>query len=403
MVEPLLAELLVLFPCVAILGVRQAGKTTLLQTLPPEWKRFDLERASDGQVIAADPDLFFRLNPSKVGIDEAQVLPGLFPALRVAIDERRGEPGRFVITGSSSPAITRAISESLAGRVAIIELAPLAWKEIAPGPGALRLLVEGVRDPGAFASLPARPEEIKGVHRYWLGGGYPEPWLNGKERFRGLWMENYLQTYLHRDVVSLFPGLNREKFRQFVQAMAGISGRILNYSDLARTLGVSQPTARDYVEIAHHTFVWRTLPAFTPNSLKRIVKHPKGYVRDSGLLHHMLRIPDLSALLAHPQKGASWEGMVIEEIIRHFNARGTPADFYHYRSGGGAEVDLVIETSDGIVPVEIKHGQSIDRRELRGLRSFMDEHPCPVGLVVHNGEKTQLLDEKIATVPFTAL
>ncbi len=403
--QPLLERYLEQFPCVGIVGPRQCGKTTLLGALGPKWKLVDLERAADFEMVSRDPDLFLRLNSGHVAFDEAQVLPGLFAALRVAIDERRQEYGRFVITGSSSPSLLESISESLAGRIAVIEMAPLSWSEIRPVRG--RSVVEVLVDRSARVEdllEAARPRgDVRDLHEFWFRGGYPEPWLRGEDDFHRTWMEQYVRTYLYRDVGRLFPGLNQTKFRLFLQLMSGLSGSVLNHSDVARSLGVSQPTVRDYFEIAHGTFLWRHVPAYTKKAVKRIVKHPKGYVRDSGLLHHLARIPDLDALLGHPLMGCSWEGTVIEEIIRQLTCLGRGFDTYFYRTAAGAEVDLVIEGDFGLIPVEIKHASVVGARDIRPLRDFVNERGCNVGLVISNDVQARRLDERIVGIPFACL
>ena len=400
---PLLQELLRLFPCVALLGVRQCGKTTLLRELPPDWRLFDMEKLADHEAIARDPDLFLRLNPNHVAIDESQLLPALFPALRVAIDNDRESRGRFVITGSSSPELLSSISESLAGRVAIIDMGPFSLAEayeLPPSP--VLAMLAGRAAANDLANVPARLS-LGQVTDYWLHGGYPEPWIKNSPRFRKLWLQNYLQTYLDRDLPRLFPGLDRQKFRLFVQMLAQLSGSIINYSDVARALGVSQPTARDYFHIAHGSFVWRHLPAYEKNAAKRVVKHPKGYLRDSGLLHFLLHLQDRDDLMAHPRMGASWEGMVIENLVRGLAAAGVDFNAFHYRSGGGAEIDLVLEGEFGLLPVEIKHTQHVDARSLRALRDFVAERGCRYGIVINNDERPRLLDDKLIGIPLAAL
>jgi predicted AAA+ superfamily ATPase len=403
--EDLLHEYLEMFPCVAVLGARQCGKTTLVRGLGHGWKYYDLERGADYDVIGHDPDLFLRLNSGQVIIDEAQLMPKLFPALRVAIDDNRRNPGRFVVTGSSSPDLVRALSESLAGRIGIIEMSPLLWSEVSgvSSSSLLSRLSAGILDPASLLDGLSSAGSTAQAFEYWFRGGYPEPWLRNDERFSERWSEHYIQTYLQRDIASLFPGLDRTRFRLFLQMLGGLSGQVINTAQVARALGVSQPTARDYFEIAHGTFVWRKLPAFQRATAKRVVKHSKGYLRDSGLLHHLLHIPTLDALLRHPQVGLSWEGMVIEEIIRRFNSRGVAIDTTFYRTGAGAEVDLVCEGRFGIVPFEIKRGQRVDLRDLRGLRGFVSEMGCPVGIVVNNDIEPRFYNDSIIGVPFTCL
>ncbi len=400
---PLLHELLGLFPCVALIGVRQCGKTTLLQELLPDWRLLDLEKMADYENIARDPDLFLRLNAERVVIDESQLLPALFPALRVAIDSQRKKPGRFVISGSSSPELLSAISESLAGRIAVIEMGPFSLAEACALPPSPFYGLIGERAPAAALAALTPRASLDQIASYWLHGGYPEPWIKNSDRFRKLWMQNYLQTYLDRDLPRLFPGLDRQKFRLFVQMLAQLSGSIINYSEVARALGVSQPTARDYFQIAHGTFIWRHIPAYEKDATKRVVKHPKGYLRDSGLLHHLLHLQDRNDLMAHPRMGQSWESVVIETLLRGFAAAGVDCRPYHYRTGGGAEIDLVLEGEFGVVPVEIKHTQHVDVRSLRALRDFVAERNCRYGIVINNDERPRLLDENLVGLPFAAL
>ena len=400
--KSLLAEYLATFPCVAILGVRQCGKTTLLSTLPSGWKVFDLERRADYALVARDPDTFFRLNPNRVAVDESQTLPALFPALRVAIDAHRREKGRFVITGSSSPELVAAVSESLAGRVGVIELSPFSWAEVTGTSHRdsllSRLLNRRTKPAGLIDGLRPRGT-IDALHDFWFRGGFPEPWLTPSDRFRARWTEQYIQTYLYRDVKRLFPGLDDVRFARFLEMLGGLSGRIVNYAETARALNVSQPTARDYFDIAHGTFVWRTVRAFSGNAVKRIVKHPRGYLRDSGLLHSLLRIPDRTALLSHPQMGASWEGMVVEEILRQFAALGASVEYSHYRTSGGAEVDLVLRGDFGLVAIEIKHGSDVDARALRPLRDFIVEQNARLGVVLNTDVAPRVYDDRIIGLP----
>ncbi len=400
----LLHEYLGYFPCVVILGSRQSGKTTLLKELPADWKIFDVEKRSDYTIISQDPDLFLRINSSHVAIDEAQFLPNIFPALRVAIDSNREEKGRFVITGSSSPDLVKSISESLAGRVGFMEISPFLVTEALnlPQSGFFRIISEGKNTVKLLKNIPVA-SKLADIHDYWFRGGYPEPWTKDNSRFQNVWMENYIKSYLNRDILRLFPNLNKEKYRIFLGIMSDLSGTIINYSEVARTLGVSVPTVRDYFEIANGSFLWRSIPAYEKNAMKRIVKHPKGHVRDSGLLNHLLHIRDINHLLSHPRAGHLWEGMVTEEIMRGFNAIGEECSCHYYRTSAGAEVDLVIEGRFGVVPIEIKYGQAVDSRELRPIRDFISERGCQYGIIINNDEKPRLYEENLVGVPFSCI
>ncbi len=431
--ETLIEEYLSFFPCVVLVGARQTGKSTLLRKYSEGGTRqfFDLELRADFDQIDQDSDLFLQLQQGPIAIDEAQLMPKLFSALRVAIDRHRDSYGRYLLSGSSSPSLLENISESLAGRVGIIEIGPLSYREICLGSES-RAGDVGPALPnskGAVADLLAQEElsiqvlannmnahssdvcQQSGVqdhaeqhlvlsNQYWLNGGYPEPWIRQAGRFPAVWREQYFKTYIERDLARLFPAINGIRFRRFIELLANSSGDILNYAAMAGVLDVSQPTIKDYVRIATGTFLWRLLPPFLPNTTKRLIKSPRGYFRDSGLLHHLLQVGSEKQLMTHVKSGASWEGLVIQNILLSLDMVGVSYQAYFYRTASGAEVDLIIESNLGLLPIEIKHTQTIRSKHLRTLKAFVSEFNCPLGLVICRDSRVRQLTENVFSIPF---
>ncbi len=398
------SQLLEMFPVVAVIGARQCGKSTLVRNLHPEWSYYDLENPNDYQLISSDPVSFFSINKGKVIIDEAQQYPDLFRVLRGVIDEDRRKCGRFLMTGSSSPEIVKGLTESLAGRVATIEMWPFKQGELYARPLAniYQLVAQGKKD----ELLGIKPVvEMEQAMSTWFWGGFPEPSLAVNEsRFVPLWMENYLRDYINRDIRGLFPRLNIHNYRRFLLALAQFSGHQLNMSTLARSLEVSVSTVKDYLDIIHHTFLWRNLPPFEKNRLKKVQKAPKGYFRDQGLLHYLLRIRDIDSLLLHPVAGFSFESYVTEEIIRGFQSTMEPSiEFSYYRTIDRSEVDLVVEGFWGLLPVEIKLNSLVKKQSLRGLENFIADTGTPFGIVVNRGKDVRYLSDKVIQVPVNYL
>ncbi len=398
-------QLLEMFPAVAIVGPRQCGKSTLVQALRPDWNYYDLERPDDYQLISSDPLGFFERRKGNTIIDEAQQFPELFQVLRNAIDRDRGMAGRYLLTGSSSPDIVRGLSESLAGRIATVELWPFKTVEFyeKPLPDIYRLITSrGIQAQDLTEVKPALTSEQ--VYDQWLKGGYPEPRIKGEQhgKFHGLWMDEYFSDYIRRDIQRLFPRINPQVFRLFIQTLSFHSGNIINQSVIARALEVSSVTAKSYLEILHDTFVWRNLRSYGKNRLKKVKKASKGFFRDQGILHHLLKISDLDSLLIHPTAGTSFEAFIIEEIIRGIQCMLEPGiDFHYYRTRDRSEVDLVIEGPFGLVPIEIKLGHKITQRDLTGLKSFLEDTQAPFGILVSNAERTELLTDRIIHLPAT--
>ena len=405
MFQSQLREFLGYFPCVAIIGPRQCGKTTLVKDYIDEsWKFFDMEKRKDQELVSQDPDLFLKLNKDHVVIDEAQLLPSLFPALRVAIDDDRTKKGRFIISGSSSPELLKNISESLAGRIAIIEMGTFSLREMYQVTELSWInVLQDKLPPEEWASILKPKLTLSEIHTHWLFGSYPEPRVEHDLRYYDVWYENYFDTYIHRDILMLFPKLNFEKYKLFIKGLIYNSGQILNYSIIGQNLGINAQTIKDYFNIAHGTFIWRNIPAFSSNLKKRLIKHPKGILRDSGMLHHRLNLRTIDDLLSHPMMGHSWEGFVTEQILGQFTRHGEKVDYYHYRTSNHTEVDLILETGYGVVPIEIKYNQSVKLNQLKGLNNFIEDFDCKFGIVVNNDESIRQYNEKIWGLPLSHL
>ena len=245
------------FPVVVILGVRQCGKSTLSRMLGPGWKYYDLENPKDYDRVENDPVLFFKDNPQQIIIDEAQTFPSLFSTLRGVVDEDRNQNGRFILTGSASFELLKNISESLAGRVAIVELSPLKMNEVrSESMGTFFDIFEKKIDKADLDALkklrPART--YVDVKHHLLKGGYPQPLLKNDVEFHLDWMENYFSTYINRDMRSLFPRIDILKYRRVVKMLSSLSGSIVNKSEISRSVECSEKLIRDYLQIISGTF-----------------------------------------------------------------------------------------------------------------------------------------------------
>lgn len=318
-------------PAVALLGSRQVGKTTLARGLdlgkPSQY--LDLERPSDLAKLS-DPELYLSgFGGQLVIIDEVQRVPDLFPLLRSLIDERRqaGEKaGHFLLLGSASPELLQQSSETLAGRISYLELSPLQLLEL------------------------SEPDEA--LPTLWERGGYPDSYLAPDAESSIQWREDFITSYVERYMPQQGIAAAPILLRRFCTMLAHQQGATINLSKMAGSLGIDGKTARRYLDLLEGLYLVRSLPPWSRNAGKRLVKSPKVYWRDSGILHTLAGLQNLEQLLGHPLCGASWEGYCIEQILRCLPKGATAS---HYRTHAGAEVDLVIEKPDGeILAVEIK-------------------------------------------------
>ena len=328
--EARLRQLWQQFPAVLILGARQVGKTTLARAAFPKATYCDLEDPTLRHLFAEEPafQLERRVSAHGLILDEAQSVPPVFAALRGLIDRDRKRNGRFLLLGSAHPSLIRQVSESLAGRVGILDLDPFTVSEVA-------------------GRSPQRA-----LHDLWLRGGFPDAFAGN---FRE-WWEAYLRTYVERDLSQLGVGADPVLLRRLLMMLAHCQGGLLNLSQLGQSLGVSYHTVDRYVNVLEQTFLVRRLSPYHRNVGKRLVKAAKVYLRDTGLLHHLLNLSTLAELENHPVRGASWETFVTEDVIRREKLASPQSQFFFWRTATGAEIDLVIERGSQRFGFEIKAG-----------------------------------------------
>ncbi len=322
---------------VALLGPRQVGKTTLAHGLDLPGAKplyLDLELESDRRKLD-EAELYLRGRLDRlVVIDEVQRRPHLFPLLRALVDERirsGDKAGHFLVLGSASRDLLQQSSESLAGRIAYLELPPFGLRE---------LRAAGVLD----------------QDRLWLRGGFPDSYLAADDALSWTWRSNFISTYLERDIPQLGPKLPAELMRRLWSMLALNQGGQLNAAKLAGALGVSGHTVRHYIDVLSDLYMLRQLRPWSGNVSKRLVKSPRVFVRDSGLVHRLANIVDTETLLGHPICGHSWEGFAIEQILAGLNDTWRSS---YYRTAAGADIDLVLESAGGeVIAVEIKRTSS---------------------------------------------
>lgn len=326
-------EGLEIFPVVAILGPRQVGKTTLVKQMMANLEKpsiyLDLEYFADSNKLK-EPDTFFTEHSDKtIILDEIQRMPELFPLLRSIIDQDRRN-GRFILLGSASPNLLKESSETLAGRILYLEMHSIQYNEI--------------------------DTEVTDYKALWIRGGFPTPLLAHKQRAAELWQNSFVQTYVERDLPAMGLAASPILARNLLRMISHMNGGLLTYSDLANSLNVSMPSIKTYLNYLENAFLIRRLEPYFINIGKRLVKSPKIYIRDSGLIHFLLGIQNFDQILGHPSLGSSWEGFVIQQIIANLAIGVEP---YFYRTKDGAELDLLL-VKYGVIEaaIEIKFGSS---------------------------------------------
>ena len=401
--EPVLQKAVLEFPAVVLVGPRQSGKTTLLKHLfSDSYNLISLEPPDVRLAALNDPRGFLNLYPPPVVFDEIQYTPVLLPYIKEQIDMNRNQPGQYILTGSQNLLLMQQVTESLAGRAAVLKLLPFSQWEIAGMPGRKLPWERSAEEHGPDFPLQAQvPGEL------WtqiIRGYYPEIVLSPEHDAR-LWQASYVQTYLERDLRNLRNIGDLTLFQTFLRALAARCAQLMNLSELARDVGISVNTVKDWVSILEASFQIFILRPYFANIGKRLIKSPKIYFVDTGLLCYLVGLRDIEHAAAGPMGGAIFENLVVSELLKIYLHRGEEPAMYFWRTAAGAEVDLVIETQDGIIPMEIKLSETPRpemAKELIGFQRDFKGKTAP-GYVIHPGKMTLPLGHGVTSLPLMNL
>ncbi|USN47626.1 MAG: ATP-binding protein [Pseudobdellovibrionaceae bacterium] len=350
------------YPVVVLMGPRQSGKTTLSRALFPEFNYVSLEQPDIRKIALEDPLAFFKNHHGNLIIDEVQRVPELLSYIQGIIDEPNCTQ-KFILTGSQQFLLMEKVAQTLAGRTRILKLLPLSWSEYAHD---------------------AELEEVI------VQGGYPR--IHDKNLNPGEWHSQYFQTYVERDVREVLQIGDLVAFERFIRLCAGRVGQLINYESLGNDAGVTQPTAKSWLSTLNVSFITTFLPPHFKNFSKRIIKTPKLYFYDTGLLCWLLNIKNANDLKSHPLRGPIFENWVVSEYLKHYYNRGEEPSLYFWRSQKGKEVDLIIDRGSKLFPIEIKSGVTFQSEWIKAIDYFNDLQSAEnlPSACVYGGNKNQI-------------
>lgn len=392
------------FKIVLVKGARQVGKSTLIKNCFPKLKTIVFDPVQDLYGARQDPDQFLANFPSPIILDEVQYVPELVPALKRKID-LSDKKGQYILTGSQNISVIRDISESLAGRVGILELDGMTPYELSNKSEA-NWLKDYLSDSDNFANKPIQTLAAnKTLFETIWAGSLPGLIDMSIEVYSGFF-QSYVQTYIERDV-RLFADINDlSLFSRFVALAAAHSAQEINKSQIGRDIGLSPKQADKWLEILKYSYQWLELPSFSSNILKRIAKKPKGLFTDTGLLCYLQRISSPEALASYPLWGAIFETYCVNNILRLAKVLNTSPAFYHWRTAAGAEVDLVLERDGKLFPIEIKASSNLTKHDTRGIMSFRESYPelnIQLGLIIYAGSEAYKLNDYVMAFPWNGI
>jgi predicted AAA+ superfamily ATPase len=389
------------FKGVLVTGARQVGKSTLLAHVFPEIKNITFDPVQDLYGVRKDPDLFLDNFPPPLILDEIQYVPELFPALKRRMDQNPGT-GQYFLSGSQHLTLLRRLTESLAGRIAILPLGPMTPLEVMGHGDGPFWLAKYLENPSSWThgvyDIPILPHGVFWyLWRGWLPGTLDLP-----DELIPDFCHSYMTTYIERDVCLQGEIRDIMEFSRFVGLVSAYTAQEINYSNLGREIGIMPRTARSWLDILKACFQWREIPAYNGNAIKRIANKPKGYLGDCGFACWLQRISSPTALATSPFLGALFETMVVNYLLTLSDTLTIPPRAWHWRTSGGAEVDLVLERDGRLFPIEIKCKTNLTGHDTRGIRAFYGTYGERVqpGLIFYAGKEVYKVSEQVTAIPW---
>lgn len=395
------------FPVVVVCGARQVGKTTLLRHTFPHLDYVVLDPATDVEGARSEPDLFLRNHPPPAIIDEIQYAPELVAAIKRKVDGAGAAAGQYLLSGSQQWQVTRSMAESLAGRAVFVDLEGFSIPELAGAVGQPGWVQRWVADPAAVVDVSPRAVRCFETGLLpWLWRGFlPGVHAVAAEVVPDFWT-GYHRTYVERDARLMGDVLDWQQFGLFVRLVGALTAQEVNYSQLGREIGMTPQTAQRWLRVLEGTYQWFPVPAFSGNVVKRVSSKPKGHLSDSGLACHQAMVTTPAALAGHPLLGALFETAVVCEVRKQAASLPGQTGFHHWRSAGGAEVDLIAERDGVLYPIEVKLTANPTRRDGRGVAAFRQAHAhlrVAPGVLVCAVERPRWLGEDLAAIPWNLL
>lgn len=409
-----LKSLFAAFPVVVVTGARQVGKTTLLRQLFPALDYVVFDASMDLEQARSEPELFLKNHPAPVVLDEIQYAPELVASIKRAVDAQHAKPGQFLLTGSQQWQVMQALAESLAGRVAFVELSGLSLSELThtqPQTASslwlhrwMQAQEQGTQQ--AFADHARTAPCYPGNLQEWLWRGFmPKAQTLDLGLVPDFW-QGYHRTYVERDARLAGEVGDWHDFGRFVRLMSALTAQEINHSQLGREIGITPKTAQRWLRMMQATFQWFELPPFFANRIKRVSKSPKGYLVDTGMACHHAAMSSPQVLGGHPLFGALFETAMVCEIRKTLALMGGSANLYHWRASTGAEVDCIIERDSWLHPIEIKLTAQPTRKQTLGLQGFRKAHPdqrIGHGLMLCAVEQPRWISEDVLALPWNLL
>lgn len=404
-IEPKIKEYSQFFKIVLITGARQVGKSSILAHTFPNLQSIVFDPTMDRYGARQDPDLFLKNFPTPLILDEVQHVPELLTAIKRHVD-KRNDTGIYFMTGSQNLSVLRQVSESLAGRVGIIHLDGMTLAEMNDHGEETCWLQHYITDPSSFwkdlSQIKLKSDSI--TQHLWRGSlpgliDAPDSIVPG-------FMQSYSETYIERDVRVIGNINDLSEFGKFLKLSAALTSCETNYSQLGREIGISPKTAQSWLHTLIHSYQWLELPAYHGNAIKRLSQKPKGHLRDTGLTCNLMGISTPTALSTHPALGNIFESWVVCWIVRMAQQMPAIPNFYHWRTNGGAEVDLVMDIDGYLYPIEIKCQTRLTANDARGIRAFRDTYGSDrvkTGLIIYAGDVCREISDCTVCIPWNTL